>query len=140
MAQRLRTVLGLDIGGTKIACIEGSRAGEILQRVEMATNASRPFDETLPAIVAALQRLIASAEASARRIVALSVSIGGPLRIGEGVLIDPPNLPGWHGVRLKDRLSGAFPGSRSASSMTATPGPWRNFISARPAGEPRCVT
>ena len=110
MAQRLRTVLGLDIGGTKIACIEGSCAGELLQRVEMATNASRPFDETLPAIVAVLQRLIASAEASARRIVALSVSIGGPLRIGEGVLIDPPNLPGWHGVRLKDRLSGCFPG------------------------------
>ena len=26
------------------------------------------------------------------------------------VLIDPPNLPGWHGVRLKDRLSRCFPG------------------------------
>ena len=110
MSQPNPTILGLDIGGTKIACIEGSRTGEILQRVEMATNASRPFDETLPAIIAASQRLIASAEAAGRQIVALSVSIGGPLRIGEGVLINPPNLPGWHGVPLKDRLGECFPG------------------------------
>jgi len=41
--------------------------------------------------------------------VALSVSIGGPLKIGEGFLIDPPHLPGWHGVALKRRLSEAFP-------------------------------
>jgi glucokinase len=110
MPQHPRTILGLDIGGTKIACIEGNRAAEVLQRVEMATEASRPFDETLPQIIGASQRLIAAASASARKIVALSVSIGGPLRIGEGVLIDPPNLPGWHGVRLKDRLSESFPG------------------------------
>jgi glucokinase len=110
MPQRQTTVLGLDVGGTKIACIEGDGAGQILQRAEMPTVATRPFEQTLPAIVAELQRLIASARAAGRRIAALSVSIGGPLRIGEGVLIDPPNLPGWHGVRLKDRLSECFPG------------------------------
>jgi glucokinase len=110
MSQPSLTILGLDVGGTKIACLEGNRAGEILQRVEMPTNPARPFEETLPAIAMALRRLIATAEESARRIAALSVSIGGPLRIGEGVLIDPPNLPGWHGVHLKARLAESFPG------------------------------
>jgi glucokinase len=104
------TVLGLDVGGTKIAFIEGDAAGQILQRAEMATVAARPFEQSLPAIFAELQRLIATAGAAGRRIVALSVSIGGPLRIGEGILIDPPNLPGWHGVHLKARLSECFPG------------------------------
>jgi glucokinase len=110
MLKRQATVLGLDVGGTKIACIEGDVFGQILQRTEMATVATRPFEQTLPAIFGELKRLIGSAEAAGRRIVALSVSIGGPLRIGDGVLIDPPNLPGWHGVRLKDRLSECFPG------------------------------
>lgn len=110
MSQTSLTILGLDVGGTKIACLEGNGAGEILQRVEMPTNSARPFEETLPAIAMALRRLIATAEESGRRIAALSVSIGGPLRIGEGVLIDPPNLPGWHGVRLKARLVESFPG------------------------------
>jgi glucokinase len=110
MSQRQATVLGLDVGGTKLACIEGDVAGQILQRAELATVATRSFEQTLPAIAAELRRLIASAEAAGRRIVALSVSVGGPLRIAEGILIDPPNLPGWHGVRLKDRLSESLPG------------------------------
>jgi glucokinase len=110
MSQPSLTILGLDVGGTKIACLEGNRAGEILQRVELATNSARPFEATLPAIALALQQLIATAEESGRRIAALSVSIGGPLRIGEGVLIDPPNLPGWHGVHLKARLVESVPG------------------------------
>ncbi len=104
------TLLGLDIGGTKIACLEGDRNGRILQRCEMATFATRPFEQSLPAIALELRRQAAAAEAAGRRIAALSVSVGGPLRIAEGVLIDPPNLPGWHGVRLKERLSGLFPG------------------------------
>jgi glucokinase len=108
-AQRA-TVLGLDVGGTKIACIEGDIHAQILQRMEMPTIAQRPFEQSLPEIVAELQRMSATAGAAGRRIAALSVSIGGPLRIGEGVLIDPPNLPGWHGVRLKERLSDCFPG------------------------------
>lgn len=103
------SVLGLDVGGTKLACVEGDRLGQILQRAEMPTLAARPFAGTLPAIVAELQRQIAVAAAGGRKIVALSVSIGGPLRIGDGVLIDPPNLPGWHGVHLKSRLAECFP-------------------------------
>ena len=109
MSRQTLTILGLDVGGTKIACLEGDRAGEILQRAEMPTNSSRPFDATLPSIVDTLRRLIATAEAASRRIIALSVSVGGPLRIGAGVLIDPPNLSGWHGVRLKARLAESFP-------------------------------
>lgn len=38
-----RTILGLDIGGTKTACVEGTTEGEILARVEWATEAWRPF-------------------------------------------------------------------------------------------------
>lgn len=109
MPQSMPTILGLDVGGTKIACVEGNRAAEILQRLEMPTNSARPFEETLPVIAVTLQRLISTAEAAGRRIVALSVAVGGPLRIGEGVLIDPPNLPGWHGVNLKARLAESFP-------------------------------
>ncbi|MFI4889131.1 MAG: ROK family protein [Steroidobacterales bacterium] len=104
------TILGLDIGGTKIACLEGNAQARILQRTEIATIAARPFEQSLPAIVAELRRQVDVAEAARRRIVALSVSVGGPLRIAEGVLIDPPHLPGWHGVRLKDRLGEFFPG------------------------------
>jgi glucokinase len=104
-----RTILGLDVGGTKTACVEGTRDAQILRRIEMPTQAQRPFAEIFPEIVHNLQSVIASAGQAGRTPVALSVSIGGPLRIEEGFLIDPPHLPGWHRLPLKARLSEAFP-------------------------------
>ncbi|MFZ0745559.1 MAG: ROK family protein [Terracidiphilus sp.] len=104
------SVAGLDIGGTKTACIEGSFHGEILQRIAMSTRAARPFGEIFPEVVDHLKTLIAVAQSKGRNIVAISVSVGGPLKIAEGFLIDPPHLPGWHHVPLKERLTEAFPG------------------------------
>ena len=105
-----RTVLGLDVGGTKTACVEGMLDGHILQRIEMPTRANEPFCGTFREIVGNLKSLMSAASLQGRSIAAISVSIGGPLKIGEGVLIDPPHLPGWHGVALKAQLMQAFPG------------------------------
>ncbi|MGH9753727.1 MAG: ROK family protein [Blastocatellia bacterium] len=104
-----QTIIGLDVGGTKTAVVEGSAQAEILRREEIATEASSPFDETFPRIAGLIKETIEAARQSNREAIAISVSIGGPLKIAEGVLIDPPHLPGWRGVRLKERLSGEFP-------------------------------
>jgi len=107
---RATTIIGLDVGGTKTAVVEGTCDAEILQRREVPTEAHRPFDETFPALASMIERTIAQAVAVGREVSALSVSVGGPLRIDEGVLINPPHLPGWRSVRLKDRLTNHFPG------------------------------
>jgi glucokinase len=104
-----RTVLGLDIGGTKTACVEGSAGAEILQRVEIPTHATEPFSVTFPFIAQQVRELIRTATNSGRCIAAISVSVGGPLKIEEGVLINPPHLPGWHHVPLKKSLMQEFP-------------------------------
>jgi len=104
-----RTILGLDVGGTKTACVEGTRDGHILQRIEMATHAAMPFADVFPEIVRHLETLIANAGHAGREPVALSLSIGGPLRIQKGFLINPPHLPGWHNLPLKAALSEVFP-------------------------------
>ncbi|MFQ5822789.1 MAG: ROK family protein [bacterium] len=104
------TVLGLDVGGTKTAVVEGTRDAQILQRFEMATEGHRPFDQFFPQIAKCIERAIEKAGRSGRQVVALSVSIGGPLSIKEGVLLNPPHLPGWHNVRLMDLLANRFSG------------------------------
>jgi glucokinase len=105
-----RTVLGLDIGGTKTACVEGTGAGRILQRVEIPTYATVPFSTSFPQIAAETAKMIDTAKRAGRTIAAISVSVGGPLKIEEGFLIDPPHLPGWHHVPLKAHIAEAFPG------------------------------
>jgi glucokinase len=102
-------LIGLDIGGTKTASVEGDASGGILQRTEIPTEPERPFAATFPRLAGAVRGQLAVAATAGRRIAALSVSIGGPLKIREGILIDPPHLPGWHGLDLKARLSAEFP-------------------------------
>ncbi len=104
------TVLGLDIGGTKTACVEGTSDAHILQRSEFETRAAEPFARTFPTLIAHAHALIDNATRASRSIRAISVSIGGPLRIEEGFLINPPHLPGWHTIPLKAELARAFPG------------------------------
>src|SRR5215510_10678811 len=116
-----QTIIGLDIGGTKTAVVEGSARAEILQREETATEAYRPFDETFPRIAGLMKKTIEAAQRSSREALAISVSIGGPLKIAEGVLIDPPHLPGWRGVRLKERLADELPNLPVFVYTTETP-------------------
>jgi len=103
------TILGLDVGGTKTACVEGSSDAQILERTEWPTESERPFDQLFPQVVDRIRAAIDTANRAGRNPIALSVSIGGPLRIEEGFLINPPHLPGWHNIPLKTRLMKAFP-------------------------------
>src|SRR5271157_6399654 len=84
-----RSLIGLDVGGTKIACVEGGFNGEIHRRLEIATQAHRPFDQRFPAVTDLVTQLIGEARSAGREVVALSVAVGGPLRIREGLLLNP---------------------------------------------------
>jgi glucokinase len=106
---KIETIIGLDVGGTKTAVVEGTYGGAILQRNEIQTYADRPFLETFPDICTAVDLTIQHAASQNRQVNALSVSIGGPLRIQTGEILDPPHLPGWHNVLLVDHLNERFP-------------------------------
>jgi glucokinase len=105
----LRTVLGLDVGGSKIALVEGTRLAQILQRRILAIDVHQPFDDAFPIIADSIEQVMRRAKDAGRTVAALSVSVGGPLHINDGVLLNPPNLPGWHHARLKERLTKRFP-------------------------------
>jgi glucokinase len=102
------TILGLDIGGAKTAVVEGDENAVIYQRRELSTEAAEPFEKTFSRLADAIELTIAESERAGRMVRALSVAVGGPLNIGTGQLLNPPHLPGWHGVRLKDRLARRF--------------------------------
>ena len=103
------TIVGFDIGGTKTAVVEGTFDGQILQRREIPTEAEQPFEQSFQRICRLADDTMDAAVDAGRAPVAASVSIGGPLRIERGVILDPPHLPGWHNTPLKDRLSSRFP-------------------------------
>jgi glucokinase len=99
------TIIGLDIGGTKTAILEGSYDAEILQRREIPTQAQDTFDVTFERINAEVEIVMKSAQLAGHHINAISVSIGGPLKIEEGIILAPPHLPNWVNVPLKALLA-----------------------------------
>lgn len=103
------TIIGIDVGGTKTAVVEGTTGGEILHRSVLPTNGKRPFAETFPVLAQCVESTIEAARMAGRRPIAIGVAVAGPIDAAAGHLLDPPNLPGWHDVYLGQFLEGRFP-------------------------------
>ncbi len=107
---RTTSIIGLDIGGTKTAILEAilePNAAQlpIHQRREILTHAQDPFPITFERICVEIDAVIAEARRNGRTPSALSVSIGGPLKIEEGIILRTNHLPNWENVRLKEVLT-----------------------------------
>jgi len=95
--------LGLDVGGTKCAAVVGTGEGRILHRVEWPADAQRGPDAMIGQMIALARPILQQHD-----IAAIGVSIGGPLDAQRGVILSPPNLPGWDNVPLRQRLETAL--------------------------------
>ncbi len=87
---------GIDIGGTKCAVLTGD--GEnIIERIAFPTT---NVTDTLSAIYAAVEKVGCGD--------AIGVSCGGPLDSERGVILSPPNLPGWDNIAIVRELVQRF--------------------------------
>lgn len=97
---------GIDIGGTKCAVSLGRVAGErieIIEKVRFPTPATP--DATLEQFVSHLQTLLAKRN---EPLTAIGISCGGPLDSRRGLILSPPNLPGWDAVPIVQHFASAF--------------------------------
>lgn len=94
-------ILGIDIGGTKCALSE-PRAGDRVE--EVARFATTDVHGTLERIF----QEIAKARPGTNPI--FGVSCGGPLDSKQGLILSPPNLPGWDRIAICAELTRRFGG------------------------------
>jgi len=97
-------VLGLDIGGTKTAVIVGDDRGRVHNRLAFPTKPQRGFESTFDELCEQAGKAIQTAKVQNRPPEVISVSIGGPLDVEQGIILSPPNLPGWDAIPLKALL------------------------------------
>jgi glucokinase len=100
----MRSLLGIDIGGTKTAVVLGSESGEIVARSVFPT-AEQPGPEAVIAkIIEAARGQLRKAGLSVAEIAAAGIACGGPLDSEKGLILSPPNLPGWDEVPVVSLL------------------------------------
>lgn len=95
-------ILGVDIGGTKVAVGLVNAEGEILKqgRAPMAANGSA--EDALQAVTDAIDSLLRLTETRPRSI---GICAPGPLDPKEGMVLNPPNVPCWRNFPLAQRIS-----------------------------------
>ena len=102
-------LLGFDVGGTKCAAVLGRRQGEFLTVVDKRVfpTAEQPEPERCIArYVKEMRELVADHGVAAYS--GVGVSCGGPLDAERGIVLSPPNLPGWDEVHVTEILSREF--------------------------------
>lgn len=106
---------GIDIGGTKCAVLTGD--GEnIIERISFPTT---NVTDTLSAIYAAVEKVGCGD--------AIGISCGGPLDSERGVILSPPNLPGWDNIAIVRELTQRFsvPAGLENDANACTLAEWR---------------
>ena len=103
MKNEPRVVVGVDIGGTKVAAGLVNAEGEILaqNRTPMLTLGAP--SNGLAAVSTAIQGLFPDVS-SQNQIAAIGICAPGPLDPKTGVIINPPNLPIWHNYPLAEEM------------------------------------
>ena len=100
--------IGLDIGGTKCAVLlaEVDRGIQVLDRLRLETQTEKGFQSAWERICGGIDAMLARSGGNPVR--GIGISCGGPLDSRRGVILNPPNLPGWENVPIVDLLRERF--------------------------------
>lgn len=101
--------LGVDLGGTKTAVVLGNEEAEILEKVSFATDHAGGPKKVIEDVRRAAEDVCSRRGMKVAEVEAVGISCGGPLDSAAGVILGPPNLPGWDYVPIVSELQ-AFTG------------------------------
>lgn len=97
--------IGVDLGGTKIRVGLMDGQGTLRFDEEIPTLAERGPNAIITDIVGLVQK--ARAGAMGEEIVGVGIGSPGPLNPKTGLILSPPNLPGWTQIPLRQMISDA---------------------------------
>jgi glucokinase len=98
-------IIGIDLGGTKIAAALATPSGRILTDVNIPTEAHKGKKQVIENIKKSVYALI---RGQRTQISCIGIGVPGPILYDKGIVIEPPNLPGWKRVNLKKILEKEF--------------------------------
>lgn len=101
-----KALIGIDIGGTKCAVTYGLENNGDIKIKDKTGFSTTDVKETIQTIKSSVKEIISKNEL--KGISAIGISCGGPLDSKTGVIMSPPNLPGWDNVPIVGILSEEF--------------------------------
>jgi glucokinase len=100
-------LLGVDIGGTKIAISLGTSDGRLLGS-KRVSNKLRPPEDVIPELFAAGHELLKESGLTKADIKAIGIGAPAPADIPNGIITSPTNNKSWKNVPIRDMLAVEF--------------------------------
>lgn len=114
MSERLvtdRWMIGVDVGGTKVAAGLVNERGEIGEHLRVAMNPRGTGQEGFAAVTAAIDGLLTGKRADGEAEFAIGICAPGPLDPRTGVVLNPPNVPCWRNFALAEEIKKRYGGN-----------------------------
>jgi len=104
-------LLGFDIGGTKCAVILGKAddANEAMHIIDKAvTPTNRTVYEMIELLFTMAESMLQKNRMQNEALQGIGISCGGPLNSKKGIVLSPPNLPGWDNIPIVELTQKRF--------------------------------
>ena len=98
-------ILGLDIGGTKCAVITAEYVDgniTLLKKDKCPTDLKIPPEQMIDKLLLLADGIVD------KKPDAIGISCGGPLDSKNGIIMGPPNLPGWDNVKIVNQVENHY--------------------------------
>ena len=103
-----KLILGIDLGGTKIATALVNTRGEVLARQNCSTPACAGVDTVIDSIFMNIENIMSLSKVKISRLLGIGIAAAGLIDKDKGKVIFSPNLPGWNEVPLRDIIQQRF--------------------------------
>jgi glucokinase len=100
-----RSVLAVDVGGTKTIIAEVLPTGKIISRKYYLTLANEGARAVINRLSSHINRSVAQSRLENTELTGIGIAVAGILDTKKGIVTTSPNLPGWHNVRLRDVIA-----------------------------------
>lgn len=96
--------MGIEISRNHVSGVLSNLGGMILERAHEEIERTEGPQKTIDRVIAMGKRFLKRARESGRAVIGLGIGVPGPVNSEEGIVISPPNFPGWSWIRLRDRV------------------------------------
>jgi len=102
-------IVGLDIGGTKCTAVLVDGHGSTFSSRQLPSTIGGPR-VIVDALLNSAMDLLSERGARSEQVSSVGIACGGPLDGPAGLILSPPNLPGWDEIPIISWVSARFPG------------------------------
>ncbi len=103
-----RILLGVDVGGTKCAVTLGISIDGNIEIKDKVSFPTTDVNGTIERIKSEIHNILEQNSLKNGEVYSIGISCGGPLDSATGVIMSPPNLPGWDNIPIVRILSEEF--------------------------------